>query len=407
MLSQRLARSSVLQPQTAGQVAFDDMISHLVAFFREPWRGCDDLFQTDWPQYRCGGPLEKRRGTVLGRSADDMVDSAGAGQRDATGPGRGGAQVEVLSTDAVPSRERLSYWREVVCTPARGFYGTLTEAAPGEFSARAAVRSCGPFRLMVVEPKIPYQVVRTRQDLANAPWDHYSVFLQLRGKTISTREGEEPLQLCAGDIALCAPRVYRTDHSGGAAIVKLPRAMIERRAPWVLDRPQRKLASTARFANHLKLHVLELANGSPPLGEAQTSLLVDSLCNLVALAAAGDIAATRLQSELQLEALLAYCRDNLHDPDLSPQRAADYIGISVRTLHSRFQQIDQTFGRWVLENRLEGCGIALCDPKQRLLNISEIAYRWGFNDLSYFNRAFRAHFDMCPGEWRNAPQGSC
>jgi AraC-like DNA-binding protein len=105
---------------------------------------------------------------------------------------------------------------------------------------------------------------------------------------------------------------------------------------------------------------------------------------------------------LQIEALLAFCRDNLHHADLSPQHVADHVGISLRTLHSRFGQIDQTFGRWVLQSRLETCARALRDPNQRLLNISVIAYRWGFNDLSHFNRAFRAHFDMPPGEWRNA-----
>ena len=94
--------------------------------------------------------------------------------------------------------------------------------------------------------------------------------------------------------------------------------------------------------------------------------------------------------------------DHLHDTDLSPQHAADHVGISLRTLHSRFAQIGQTFGHLVLQSRLEACARALRDPNQRLLNISEIAYRWGFNDLSHFNRAFRAHFDMSPGEWRNA-----
>jgi AraC-like DNA-binding protein len=53
-----------------------------------------------------------------------------------------------------------------------------------------------------------------------------------------------------------------------------------------------------------------------------------------------------------------------------------------------------------LKNRLEGCSVALRDPHQRHQNISEVAYRWGFNDLSYFSKAFRAQFDMTPGEWR-------
>ena len=35
--------------------------------------------------------------------------------------------------------------------------------------------------------------------------------------------------------------------------------------------------------------------------------------------------------------------------------------------------------------------------------ISEIAYRWGFNDLSHFNKAFRERFGRTPGEWRNEP----
>src|SRR5262249_48862243 len=154
----------------------------------------------------------------------------------------------------------------------------------------------------------------------------------------------------------------------------------------------------------LRLHMMELTAASSPLGETQTSLLADSLCSLWALAAADGIPSRRLEPELQLEALFAFCRENLHDADLSPQQAADHLGISIRTLHSRFRQIGHSFGRWVLENRLEGCSTALRDPNQQTLNISEIAYRWGFNDLSYFNKVFRAHFDMTPREWRNGPK---
>jgi AraC-like DNA-binding protein len=230
--------------------------------------------------------------------------------------------------------------------------------------------------------------------------DHYGVYLQLGGEAISIRH-EQAVKFRAGDIGFCQDRDYRAESGGRCAIAMVPCAMIERRAPWLRGRPHGKLASTARFADHLRLHMLELTNGSPPLGEAQTSLLADSLCNLMALAAADDIPSARLQGELQLEALLAFCRENLHDPDLSPQQAADAVGISLRTLHSRFQMTGRTFGHWLLENRLEGCSAALRDPHQRHINISEIAYRWGFGDLSYFNKAFRAQFEMTPREWRS------
>ena len=44
---------------------------------------------------------------------------------------------------------------------------------------------------------------------------------------------------------------------------------------------------------------------------------------------------------------------------------------------------------------------ALRDTRQRDANISEIAYHWGFNDLSHFNKAFRARFNTTPRAWRS------
>jgi AraC-like DNA-binding protein len=69
-------------------------------------------------------------------------------------------------------------------------------------------------------------------------------------------------------------------------------------------------------------------------------------------------------------------------------------------LHSRFKQVGQTFGQWILTHRLNACQAALGDPQQQSRNIAEIAYSCGFNDLSYFNRSFRTRFDMTPGEYR-------
>jgi AraC-like DNA-binding protein len=236
--------------------------------------------------------------------------------------------------------------------------------------------------------------------LSNAGLDHYSIYLQLGGRALSAR-GEEIIELDAGDIGFCdGRRPLRARFAGRCAVAVVPRAMIEQRAPWLGHRPHLKLAPSARFSENLRLHMSQLTAENSALSESEIGLLADSLCNLVALAAADGIPSRRLQPELQIESLLAFCRQNLHDADLTPQHAADHLGISLRTLHSRFHQIGQTFGHWLLDNRLQGCGAALRDPNQRALNISEVAYRWGFNDLSYFNRAFRAQFGMTPGDWR-------
>jgi AraC family transcriptional regulator, positive regulator of tynA and feaB len=88
---------------------------------------------------------------------------------------------------------------------------------------------------------------------------------------------------------------------------------------------------------------------------------------------------------------------------VTPQRAADHVRISLRTLHLRFRLIGKSFGRFLLESRLDACRNALRDRNQDALSISEIAYRFGFNDLSHFNKAFRARFDCAPRECREEP----
>ena len=130
-------------------------------------------------------------------------------------------------------------------------------------------------------------------------------------------------------------------------------------------------------------------------------MLTDNLCNLLALASADDIEPNRMRPELQIQAMVTYCKQNLHRPDLSPQMVAAYCGISVRTLHVRFATLGQTFGNWLLETRLNACCKALRDPFRQTRTISEIAYGCGFNDLSHFSKTFRARFDMSPGEWRH------
>ena len=326
-----------------------------------------------------------------------MVDSAAMKSSGAR------QHVATLSTDKAPARERFAYWRETV----RHLFGVAAEAPRDQhFSARAVVRSAGPFRFLTSE-STAFQAAWSRRDADGAYMDHYSIFLQLSGQTISSR-GDETIAFEAGDIGFCdgRRRQLRARLGGRYAVAMLPRAMVERRAPWLSNRPLMKLGSDVRFSGNLRLHMTDLTSADPLLNESQTALLADSFCNLVALATAEGMPPRLLQGELQMEALLAFCRRNLGDAGLSPQQAADHLGISVRTLHSRFKQTGRSFGRWLLESRLEGCSAALRDANQKSLNISEVAWRWGFNDLSYFNKAFRAQFDMTPGEWRQGSKAS-
>ena len=295
------------------------------------------------------------------------------------------AQVDIWSTDATHARERYSYWRDAVC---RAVFNISIEATPEHFSARITSHSSGPLRFATSESS-GYQIVRTRRDIDTAPADHYSVFTQVHGVSAITQGGESfpynPKDICISDGR--RPFVADMPGRGCRAFAVIPREMIERRAPWLRHKPLRKLDAASPFIDLAQRHILELTSAENSMSESATSLLTENLCNLLALGSATDIQTNRLQPELQIEAMLAFCRQNLHDSELTPQSVADHLSVSIRTLHLRFKQIGQTFGRWLLDNRLDACRTALRDENQRALNISQIAYRWGFNDLSHFNKS--------------------
>jgi AraC-like DNA-binding protein len=307
-------------------------------------------------------------------------------------------QVDVWPTDAARAHERYSYWREALC---QSVFKISIEAVPERFSARVAARGCGPLRFFRSEAS-GYRVVRSQRGIESAPTDHYSVYLQVSGQAV-IEQGDETFTYHPNDISIVDGRYpFRADVSGAGAcaIAVIPRAMIDRRAPWLSWRPLHRLAATSRFVDLAGRHIMELTAEGSRLSDRTATLLTDNLCNLLALASVPDIAPGRLQPELQIEAIFAFCRQHLHHPDLSPQFVADHFGIALRTLHLRFQKTGQSFGRWVLDHRLDACRAALRDDNQRTLNISEIAYRWGFNDLSHFNKAFRARFNETPREAR-------
>ena len=300
------------------------------------------------------------------------------------------------STDTINERDRFAYWREMICST---LFSISPEAPSERFSARIQVRNAGSLRFATCE-STSYQIIRTGRDIARAPADHYTIYMQLRGQT-AIEQGDEHVTFRRNDIVISdcrQPFRAMLSNDGCRAIAVVPRAMVNSRAPWLHRRAVYKFSSS-HFLDLARRHMVRLV--SDDLSENESNLMTENLCNLLALASATDVPLNRLQAELQLEAVLAFCQQNLHNPELSPHFVAEHFDISIRTLHLRFEKTEQTFGRWVLEARLDACSKALRDPLQRTHSISEIAYNCGFNDLSHFNKMFRARFNMTPSQWRH------
>jgi AraC-like DNA-binding protein len=98
--------------------------------------------------------------------------------------------------------------------------------------------------------------------------------------------------------------------------------------------------------------------------------------------------------------LKAAIESRLHEPDLKPALAAAAAGISVRYANALLADQNSCLERYIIARRLERCRRVLEDPTQAHRMIGEIAFSWGFSDLSHFNRRFKAEFGCAPGEYR-------
>ena len=88
--------------------------------------------------------------------------------------------MDTWSTDTVKEGERFSYWREMICNT---LFSISPEAPTDRFSACLKVRTSGSLRFALCE-STSYEIIRTQRDIARAPADLYTIYLQLRGQTL-------------------------------------------------------------------------------------------------------------------------------------------------------------------------------------------------------------------------------
>jgi AraC-like DNA-binding protein len=102
----------------------------------------------------------------------------------------------------------------------------------------------------------------------------------------------------------------------------------------------------------------------------------------------------------QLRRIQTYIDAHVSEPDLSPKRIAAAHRMSLRYLYKLFSHAGCAVKKWIRERRLTRCAEALANPAQVHRNVTEIAYAWGFSDLSHFNRMFKRRFGVSPRSYR-------
>jgi AraC-like DNA-binding protein len=248
-----------------------------------------------------------------------------------------------------------------------------------------------------------------RRESVRQEGDLLYLCMTLTGTTVGSRGGHEMI-LSDGDAVLMtneeAAWTMTSPSSVRIAGIRVPRSAIAPLVPKLENVTMRRITRDTSGLRLLKKYLDVVADDEALAAPASQRLLTGHFHDLVALAlgANGDakaLAADRTVGAVRLAAIKADIVANLYDGNLNATIVATRNRVTVRYLHKLFESEGVTYSEFVLGRRLERASHNLKNPLHSRRAISTIAFDLGFNDLSYFNRAFRRRYNATPSEIRD------
>ncbi|MBL4600321.1 MAG: helix-turn-helix domain-containing protein [Rhizobiaceae bacterium] len=234
------------------------------------------------------------------------------------------------------------------------------------------------------------------------------LFLQLEGVCGIDQQGRQTL-IAPGDCALVDMGIPSKFHFNGQfsnhLCIHLPRQLLTGKIGQKLDMGQR-LPAEDPMALMLRALVLKLEQLSADDRRAMDIqlLLFETVRQVFGTEEKMDLSRLADTSAERLEIVQDLIDQHLTHEYLTPRWLAKKMGISLRTLQEDFTQMGITPTLKIRTRRLHLARdlMRVHKHKNGRMNIAEIAFQTGFNDLSYFNRCFRKTFDCAPSDLAHA-----
>jgi AraC-like DNA-binding protein len=309
----------------------------------------------------------------------------------------------VFSTDMVPERRRAEWWREHICEAMGNV--TIEWLTDAPIQAHIALSRFGGSSVYQVGGA-PRRIARDPTKLARVSGEAVYLMLRQSGRACYRQGGHEIVHE-AGDLALGDSTLpYEVLHPDDGEFLawelpqsKLAALLATRGEPFVTH-----ISGRHGMGSLLSTYLGSLWKEADHLSPEMQVQLHDQLCQLVALALGPSPEGRERSREAyrgaRLRQALDYIERHLTDSDLSADRVAGHLRMSTRSLQRLFEMTGTSFARWTQQRRIETCRQLLIAPRDERRSVADIAYSCGFNDVSAFYRAFRAHFAMTPRELR-------
>jgi AraC-like DNA-binding protein len=309
---------------------------------------------------------------------------------------------KLLSTDNLNGRDRLPFWRDLVCDT---FVELECDSAErDQFSGSMANSEIADIQFSYVK-SVAQHVRRTRSKISHSDHDYYLLSLQTQGQGHLTQDGRTAI-LKPGDFALydtTRPYDLKFDDDFGQLVLRLPRPIVVGRLAEV-DRLTACRVMGDRGAGMLASQFLRQLHAQlEKIDELSVTRLHASAVDLLATALAEQTGANAHITESQVliqRRICAYIDRNLGDPRLNCEAIASAHGISERYLRKIFETSTMPVSEWIWSRRLDQAKRDLGDPLRSHISVTSIGYDVGFKDAAHFSRSFRAKFGETPSTCR-------
>lgn len=321
-----------------------------------------------------------------------------------------GPSVEVLklSTSDIPQPRRAAWLRDVICRE----YANVEVTSPTRqvLSQDLAIYSWDRLRLSIIN-STGIGLERRPREPQLIGQDAYFAVVLLSGDYVLEQAGKE-VRLQPSDLTIYdATEMHRIHCPRDFAklIVSIPRPLFRERIVGLELCTALRIRGTEGIGAMVSNFLRSASRHACELAPREFEALSDHALDLLTLAvnsirpARLTLSRSRAGSMWRVKALV---EEGLADCGLTPATLARRAGLSARYINGLFADEGTSLMRYVWKRRLENCRKDMRDPCYAGDDLSDIAFRWGFNDTSHFSRAFSREFGCSPRDYRRKGSGA-
>lgn len=310
------------------------------------------------------------------------------------------------STAEVSPYRRFDFWREAVCDtfvdlePQRG-----RPRVHESFSGELVGGQVGAVRLCTVTASA-HEFARTPALVRRTGGDFLFVTVLLEGDVVYAQDDRVAELVRPGQFVLYdSAKPYRVTFRDRSRqlVVRMPREELTGRLGRVGGATARTISGDGGAGGLASALLQSLGRGVQDVDPCVTQPLLDNVFAVLSAALAGrtrDAAEPVDYRAVHLHRARQYIRQHVRDPELTPGKVAQAVGISERYLYALFHAEGTSPARAMIDERLAQAHAALGQPWLRSRTMESLALSLGFKHAAHFTRAFKQRYGVPPSSYR-------